>query len=119
MFECPCCGGEISFLKKMLLLPCGGTTQCPSCGNKLCLKPYGTSRSDIGLIFILTYYFLNIEKWFVPICILELLVFSLIKSILLPLVPCDTKQKMSFIDWFVAVFLILGLLIGLLNEIFQ
>lgn len=119
MFKLPLLWRKISFFKKMLLLPWSKTIQCPSCGRELCLKPYGTSRGDIALVFILTYYFLNIKRWFIPICILELLIFSLVKSILLPLVSYDSKQKMSFIDWFVMIFLILGIIIGLLSQIFK
>lgn len=118
MFKCPCCGEKINFIKKCFFLSWNNTIQCPSCGSKLCLKPYGTSRSDISLIFILTYYFINIKRWLIPICILEFLIFSLVRSILLPLVLYDPKQKMSFADLFVMLFLILGIIIGLLNEIF-
>ena len=119
MFKCPVCGGEIGFFRKCFQSVWNKSIiECPSCGRKLRLKPYGTSRSDTTLIVIFTYFFLDIKDWIIPVCILEFLIFSLIKRIFLPLVPYDPKQKISFGEALVLIISGIGIVVGLLIEFF-
>ena len=117
VFRCPVCDNKIGFLKKCRYsIWEKGNIDCLSCGSRLRIKKYGSSRSDAGLIVCIAYFFLGIKVFLLPLCFLGTFVFSFFKKVVSPLELYDPDQKAGPVEWIIIFIAVISLLVGLWLE---
>ena len=118
VFRCPVCDNRIGFLRKCRhSIWEKGAIDCLSCGSKLRIKKYGSSRSDATVIVLIAYFFLGIKDFLLPLCFLGAFVFSFFKKLVSPLELYDPDRKTSLVEWIIILIAAVGFLVGLWLEV--
>lgn len=117
VFRCPVCDNKIGFLRKCRQsIWEKGNIDCLSCGSRLRIKKYGSSRSGATLVVCIAYFFLGIKDFLLPVCLFGMFVCSFLNKLFSPLELYDPNRKVSPVEWIIIFIAAIGFLVGLWLE---